>query len=239
MRRFDFDVVRERHRTLDERARPVEGARPHAGAAAELRHFSRERTRDVDHRRIVLAECLDVEGHQDRVVVGRLDRLRDRLPAVGDDVVGDAAQQDAIAAPLPLHDTAANRLPTLPGADRRPRDLTDPEELLVQLRCRDLVIEPIADAVHGEESLVRLGFFGDDPVVRPDDRRRAQSTERRPKRRLRRGRGLFRLRCRRRWRRLLRERGDRGEHDDEREESANHAGETRTKHARHVNGPFR
>ena len=240
VRRFDFDVVRERDSALDERARRVERARPHAGAAAELRHFGREGTRDVDHRRIVLAERLDVERHEDRVVVRRLDRLRDRLPAVRDDVVGDAAQQDAIVASLPFHDAVANRLPALAGAERRPRDLADPEELLAQLRGRDLVVEPVTDAVHGEEALVRLGFFGDDPVVRPDDRRRAQSTERRPKRRLPgvpgigSGCGAGGVGG---W--LLRERGDRGEHDDEREESANHAGETRTKDARHVNWPFR
>ena len=58
-----------------------------------------------------------------RFVVRGLDRLRDRLTAIGDDVVGHAAQQHAVAAPLPLHHAAPDRLASLPGADRRPGDL--------------------------------------------------------------------------------------------------------------------
>ncbi len=193
VRRLDLDVVRERHRALDERALGVEGARAHAGAAAELRHLGREHARDVDHRRVALAERLDVERHQDRFVVGGLDRLRDRLTAIGDDVVGHAAQQHAVAAPLPLHHAAPDRLASLPGADRRPGDLGDPEELFGQLVGRDLVVETLADAMDGEETLVRLGLLGDDPVVRPDHRRRGWPARTAARRGRRRRRCLFRL----------------------------------------------
>src|SRR4030095_5422833 len=107
---------------------------------------------------------------------------------IGDDVVRHAAQQNTVAAALPLHYAAAHRLPALAGADRRPGNLADPEELLVQLRSRDLVIQSIANAVDREQPLVRLGFLGNDSVIGPDDR-----SSWRPARggrwRLRRGRG--------------------------------------------------
>ena len=229
MRRFDFDVVGERHRALDERALGVEGARADASAAAELGHLGGEHARDVDHRRVALAERLDVEGHQDRLVVGGLDRLRDRLTAVGDDVIGHAAQEHAVAAPLPLHHAAPDRLASLPRADRRPGDLRDPEELLVQLVDGDLVVETLADSVDGEEPLVRLGLLRDDPVVRPDHRRRGWPARTAARRGRRRRRCLFRLRRRGRLLRRSRHR------DGKRQKSANdHAGETRTRDARHV-----
>ena len=115
VRRLDLDVLRKRHGALEERAAGVECRRPDARASAELRHFGREQTRDLDHRRIVLANGLDVERHQNRVVVGCVDGSSDRQRTIGDDVVRDAAQENAVTPPFPFDDSVAERLPSLAG----------------------------------------------------------------------------------------------------------------------------
>ena len=86
---------------LDERSAGVERARPDPGAAAELRHVGREEPRHVDDGGVVLAERFDVERHHDRAVVRGLDRRAIGADAVGDDVVRDGAQEDAVAVAAP------------------------------------------------------------------------------------------------------------------------------------------
>ena len=94
------------------------------------------------------------------------------MRGVGDDVVRDAAQQDAVAAALPLHDAVAGRLPAVSGAERRLGDLADPEELFPERVLGNLVIEPVLDPVNREDALVGLRLFGDDAVVGPNLRLR-------------------------------------------------------------------
>ena len=59
-------------RSTNERGGVEARGAPTRSRAAELRHVGREEPRHVDHRRVVFAERLDVEGHHDRVVVRRL-----------------------------------------------------------------------------------------------------------------------------------------------------------------------
>src|SRR5690606_18444278 len=97
---------------------------------------------------------------------GRLDRFRDGRRRIGDHVVRHGAEQDAVAAALPLDDTVAGRLAAVAGAERRPRDLADPQELAPELVARDLVEHAVTDPVDGEDALVGLRLAGDDALVR-------------------------------------------------------------------------
>ena len=166
--RFDLDVLGERHRALDERPAGVERPRADARPAAELRHVGREQPRHVDHRGVVLAERFDVERHHDRAVVRRIDRPGDRRRRVGDDVVGDGPQQDPVAAALPPDDAVAGRLSAVARAERRPRDLADPEELAAEAVLGNLVVDAILDAVHREDAVIGLRVLRDDAIVGPD-----------------------------------------------------------------------
>ena len=76
------------------------------------------------------------------------------VDGIGDDVVGDGAQQDAIAAPLPPDDAVAGGLAAVAGAERRAGDLADPQELASELGLRDLVVDAVLDAVNGEDAVV-------------------------------------------------------------------------------------
>ena len=76
------------------------------------------------------------------------------------------SEQHAIALDDPAHDAAAGRLAAVAGADRRLLDLRVPEEVLPELRLRDLVVERLADPVHLEDAVVGLGRRGDDLRVR-------------------------------------------------------------------------
>ena len=118
VRGLDLDVLREGDGALDERPRRIEGARAHAGAAAELRHLGGEGRVTSITGASFLPSGLDVERHEDGVVVRGFDGLRDRLTPIRDDVVGDAAQEDAVVAALPVHHAAAHGLAALSGADR-------------------------------------------------------------------------------------------------------------------------
>ncbi len=166
--RFDLDVLGERHRALDERPRRVERPRADARPSAELRHVGREEPRHLDHRGVVLAQRLDVERHQDRTVVGGIDRPGDRRRRVSDDVVGDGPEQDPVAAALPPDDAVAGRLSAVPRAERRPRNLADPEELAAEAVFGNLVVDAILDAVHREDAVIGLRVLRDDAIVRTD-----------------------------------------------------------------------
>ena len=96
--------------------------------------------------------------------------LRDLFRPIRDDVVQDAAQQHPIATALPLHDAVARRLAAIARPERRPRDLTDPQELAPQRRSGNLVEDAVLDAMDGEDSLVRLRILRDYAIVRLDFR---------------------------------------------------------------------
>ncbi len=163
--RFDLDVLGERDDAFDERAGGVEGAGADAGAHGELGCFGGEEARHVDDRGVVFAERLDVEDHQDALVVRGLHGARDRHLRVGGDVVFDAAQQDAIALAFPADDAIAGGLTAIADAERGAGDLADPEEFLAELLLRDLVIDLVLDAVHGEQARVGLRLLRDHLVV--------------------------------------------------------------------------
>ncbi len=172
VRGFDFDVFGEGHRSFDKRPARVERTRTDASAAAELGHVRREQPCHLDHRRIVLAERLDVEGHDDRAVVRGIDRPGDRRGRIRHHVVGNGAEQNPIAPPFPPHDAVAGRLPAVARPEGRARNLADPEELASELSLRDLVVEAVLDPVDREHAIVRLRVLCDDAVIRPDLRLR-------------------------------------------------------------------
>src|SRR5262249_6453240 len=104
--------------------------------------------------------------HQDRVIVGSMHRLRNRLLRIGDDAVIDVAQIDFVSIALPAHDSVAQSLPAIADADGGPSDLSHPEKLFVQFALGDLVIIFILNLMHREYALLGLGIFGDDLLIR-------------------------------------------------------------------------
>ncbi len=151
---------------LDEASAGVEASGAEACAHAEFRHFGVEEARDLDHRRVVLADGLDVKRHHDHAVVGGIDCARDGEFRIGHHVIGNAAQQDALAVPLPADDVVVRDFAAVAGIQRGLRDLADPEEILVELIDGDFVIDAVVNAMDEENAGARLCFGGDYFVVR-------------------------------------------------------------------------
>jgi len=132
----------------------------------ELGHVGQKQRRDFNHRVFGRAERSHVERTHNRRI-GRVgDRARDRLRGIGDHAVVDLAQQHAIPVDLPPDDAVGDGLTAEPYAGRRALELCDPEEVLSELRPRDLVENLLADAVHLEDAFISTRFIRDDLVVR-------------------------------------------------------------------------
>src|SRR5581483_11645908 len=91
--------------------------------------------------------------------------LRDGERRVGDDFIRHVAEQNAVVAALPADDAVAHRLAAVTDAERRPGDLADPEEFLVQFLLRDFVIPLLFDPVDSEDPVVGFCIFRNDLVV--------------------------------------------------------------------------
>jgi hypothetical protein len=163
--RFHLDVIRKRNGSFDKRPRCIESSGSQPSSRAELGYLGGEQPRYVYYARIIFANSLNIEGHDDRVIVGCFYRARDRCLSVGDDVECNASQKNAVVYALPADDSIPGCLSAVSDPKRVPCDLTDPEKLSVQFFRRDFIEDPFLDAVNGEHSFIGFGIFGNHPFI--------------------------------------------------------------------------
>src|SRR5690349_1246926 len=78
----------------------------------------------------------------------------------------------SIAAALPFDDTVAGGLSAVAGAKGGLGDLAHPQEFAAQAILRNLVVDPVFDAMNRENAVVGLRILGNHALVRPDFRLR-------------------------------------------------------------------
>ena len=155
--------------SMNERDASKPRARKRVRALNSVTSFVKSR-RYVDHRRVVFTKGFNIERHDDRVVVCGLDRARHGKFRIGDYVIDNIPQQDAIPFSLPSHYAIACCLTTITNAERSFGDLADPKKFFVQFALWDFVIDLFLDRVNRENSFIRFRFFGDHTIVRLDFR---------------------------------------------------------------------
>ena len=92
----------------------------------------------------------------------------DRRGGVGHEAIRHAAQQDTVAEARPPDHAAADALPAVAGAVSRARNLRHEQELATEHRFRNLVEQPLTDAVDEEDAFVGLRLLRDHPFIGAD-----------------------------------------------------------------------
>ncbi len=121
----------------------IERRGPDVLTRTEFRHVGVIETADVDNRIFIVIRG-DVECHDDRIVIGALDRERYRRIGVRGDAEVDIAEIDAVIPQLPLDDLIGKLTAAVACAHGGFGNLSIPEILFAQFLLRDLEKEALA-----------------------------------------------------------------------------------------------
>ncbi len=170
VRDFDasLDVGREYLDHVEKRARGIESRAADHASRTEFLDIRREKGGDVDHRSFVLTPGFHGENLDDGKHVRVLHRILDRPFLARPDRVLHIAQQHLLASQLPSHDSVGHGHAAVAVTCLSGIELGHPQHVLADLRRRQFVIDLVLDAVHAEETNLRLGFFRDHLVIRLD-----------------------------------------------------------------------